>query len=205
MENLKLEGLIKKSYLVGDVMVDSLLHFSKIAQGKVDPLKRFNLTEKCYLLATVHRPINTDHPQNLRNIINAFKNSGEIIIFPVHPRTKKLIHNYGLIEPPNSSNLIFCEPLSYLEILLLEKYAKKILTDSGGIQKEAFLWGVPCITLREDTEWIETIEQGWSVLVGANYEKIVKAIRGFEPKKDRTFSYGDGHASEQIVSILEEK
>jgi len=91
MENLKLEGLIKKSYLVGDVMVDALLHFSKIAQRKVDPLKRFNLTQKCYSLATVHRPVNTDHPQNLRNIINAFRDSGEIIIFPVHPRTKNLI------------------------------------------------------------------------------------------------------------------
>ena len=103
------------------------------------------------------------------------------------------------------ANLILTEPLSYLEILLLEKSARTLLTDSGGMQKEAYLWGTPCITLRDETEWVETVEQGWNILVGANYDKILAALRNFHPESPRTFSYGDGDASGKIVRILEEK
>ena len=206
MDNLKSEGMAEKSYLVGDVMVDALYFFSKIAECKVNPLKRFDLKPKSYSLATIHRPVNTDDPENLRNIVRAFIDSENKILFSVHPRTRKLLQQHGIINLIESdSNVIISQPLSYLEVILLEKSARRILTDSGGMQKEAFLWGVPCITLREETEWTETIDQGWNILVGADYNKILTALRTFEPATERNFSYGDGHTSQKIVEILEEK
>ena len=206
MDNLKADGLAEKSYLVGDVMVDALYFFSKIAQHKVNPLKRFDLQPESYSLATIHRPVNTDNPDNLRSILQAFIDSEERIIFSIHPRTQKLMREFGIYELIEANpNFLISEPLSYLDILLLEKSARRILTDSGGIQKEAFLWGVPCITLREETEWLETVNQGWNILVGADYDKILTALNTFEPASERNFSYGDGHTSEKIVKILEEK
>lgn len=204
MENLRTEGLGQNSYLVGDVMVDALYHFSKIAREKVDPLTKFGVREKSYSIATIHRPANTDNPHHLKSILAAFRDSGEKIIFPVHPRTRRFLQEHGLMESGNA-NLILTEPLSYLEILLLEKSARTLLTDSGGMQKEAYLWGTPCITLRDETEWVETVEQGWNVLVGADYHKILAALRDFHPDSPRTFSYGDGDAGGKIVRILEEK
>jgi len=203
--NLQNEGLALQAYLVGDVMVDALNHFSVIAERKVNPLPRLQLQPKRYSLATVHRPANTDQPDNLRSILRAFRDSGETIVFPLHPRTRKFLQQYGLLaDLHQNSQIILTEPLSYLEILLLEKHARCLLTDSGGMQKEAYLWGVPCITLREETEWVETIEEGWNCLVGADYEKILTAIREFEPRTARLFSYGDGHASAKIIQVLEE-
>ena len=206
MDNLKSDGLADKSYLVGDVMVDALNFFSKIAQQKVNPLQRFDLQPGSYSLATIHRPVNTDNAENLRSILRALIDSGERIIFSVHPRTQKLLRSFGIYELIEANpNFIISEPLSYLDILLLEKSARKIITDSGGIQKEAYLWGVPCITLREETEWLETVSQGWNILVGADYDKILTAIHTFKPTSERNFSYGDGHTSEKIVEILEKK
>ncbi|HDZ11993.1 MAG TPA: UDP-N-acetylglucosamine 2-epimerase (non-hydrolyzing) [Bacteroidetes bacterium] len=205
VDHLKNEGITEGVYLTGDVMYDALLYFSEIAEKRESPLRKFGLREKSYCLATVHRPANTDNPENLKAILQAFIESGETILFPVHPRTYKFITDYGLdriIEKTPSVRLI--EPLSYLDILMLEKHAGKILTDSGGIQKEAYLWGVPCITLREETEWTETVDEGWNRLVGARYSEILEAILDFQPNAAQKFSYGDGHASEAIVKILEE-
>jgi len=205
VDHLKNEGRTEGVFLTGDVMYDALLHFSAIAEARPSPLQKFELSEKAYCLATVHRPANTDDPQNLTAIVNAFVESGETIIFPVHPRTRKFLTDYGLDKKiKDSENLRVVEPLSYLDILVLEKYAEKILTDSGGMQKEAYLWGVPCVTLREETEWTETIEEGWNRLVGARHDEILEAIADFHPTAPRRFSYGDGHASEKIVRILEE-
>ena len=204
IDHLKNEGRTEGVYLTGDVMYDALLHFGTIAETRPSPLERFHLEEKAYCLATVHRPANTDDLENLRAIVNAFLESGETIIFPVHPRTRKFLTDYGLDkEIEASENLRVVEPLSYLDILILEKHAKKILTDSGGMQKEAYLWGVPCVTLREETEWTETVEEGWNRLVGARYDEILEAIADFHPSSSRRFSYGDGHASEKIIRILE--
>jgi len=205
MTNLNNEGLGQHAFLVGDVMVDALLHFSAVAERKVNPLQRLQLRPQKYSLATIHRPANTDDPDNLRNILQAFRDSGETIVFPVHPRTRKFLQQYGLLADLHAnSRLRLTEPLSYLDILLLEKNARCLLTDSGGMQKEAYLWGVPCITLREETEWVETVAEGWNCIVGADYEKIFSALREFTPKTPRQFSYGDGHASEKIIQILEE-
>ncbi len=202
--HLKKEGIAEGVFLTGDVMYDALLHFARLAEKKHSPLEKFGLVEKSYSLATVHRPANTDSPQNLRAIMEAFLESGEPILFPVHPRTRKFLSDYGLDDKiRRAQNLILTEPLSYLDVLVLEKNARKILTDSGGMQKEAYLWGVPCVTLREETEWTETVEEGWNRLVGANKEKILEAIADFHPTSPRRFSYGDGNASTKIVQILE--
>jgi len=203
--HLKNEGRTEGVYLTGDVMYDALLQFSVLAETRPSPLKRFHLEEKAYSLATVHRPANTDNPDNLRAIVDAFLESGEPILFPVHPRTRKFLAAYGLDKKIQAAKtLILTEPLSYLDMLVLEKHAKKILTDSGGIQKEAYLWGVPCVTLREETEWTETVEEGWNRLVGARHDEILEAIADFHPSNPRQFSYGDGQASEKMVRILEE-
>ena len=204
MDHLKREGLLDRSFLVGDVMVDAMNYFYEVARKKVDPLGRFQLIPQKYLLTTIHRQANTDNRQNLQNIIDAFIESKETTLFPVHPRTKKYLQEYDLITKiEKSDNLILTDPLNYLETLILEKNARKILTDSGGMQKEAYIWGVPCITLRDETEWTETVEEGWNVLTGASQKKILSAISEYNPKKERSFSYGNGKASEKIVRILE--
>jgi len=187
-------------------MVDALRQFSEVARRKTDPLRRFGLRPKKYCLATVHRPSNTDRRENLEAILSAFAESGETVVFPVHPRTRKFLERFGLWRRFSAApNLVLTEPLSYLDILLLEEAAKKILTDSGGMQKEAYLWKVPCITLREETEWTETVESGWNILVGADKTRILQALRDFHPAGEQKFSYGDGRAAEKIVSVLEEK
>jgi len=174
VKNLRNEGIRSGVYLTGDVMYDALLDSIKIARKNSKVLDRLGLKPKEYLLATVHRAENTDNQKNLENIIKAFIESDELIVFPAHPRTQKYLKAYGLVKKiKNASNIILIPPMSYLDMLILEANAKKILTDSGGVQKEAYFLKVPCITLRERTEWVETVEDGWNVLVGADKEKII--------------------------------
>jgi len=206
VKNLYNEGIKNGVYLTGDVMFDALLTNIQIAERNSKILTELGLKPKDYCLATVHRAENTDNRKNLENIINAFIESEELIVFPAHPRTVKSLKIYGLLDRlKKAENVLLIKPVGYLDMLLLEKNAKKILTDSGGVQKEAYLLKVPCITLRERTEWIETVEDGWNILVGANKEKILKALKEFEPNGE-TYSYkfGDGRASERIVKILME-
>jgi len=204
VKNLYNEGIRKGVYLTGDVMYDALLYNIKIARKNSKILKELGLKPKEYLLATVHRAENTDNKENLKSIIEAFVESGELIVFPVHPRTRKYLEAYGLMDKiKTAENVMLIPPVGYLDMLVLEENARKILTDSGGVQKEAYFLKVPCITLRERTEWVETIEDGWNVLVGANKEKILKAIKEFEPNGEiYTYKFGDGDASEKIVKIL---
>jgi len=202
--NLCKEGIKDGVYLTGDVMYDALLYNIKIAKEKSRILDELGLRPKEYMLATVHRAENTDRRENLENIIQAFIESGELIVFPVHPRTQKYLKKYGLIDVvENAENVLMIQPVGYLDMLVLEENARKILTDSGGVQKEAYFLKVPCITLRERTEWVETVEDGWNVLVGANKEKIMNAIEEFEPKGDTyMYRFGDGKASKKISRIL---
>ena len=204
VKNLYNEGIKEGIYLTGDVMYDALLYNIKIARKKSKILEELGLKPKNYLLATVHRAENTDNRERLENIIRAFIESGESIVFPAHPRTRKYLEAYGLMEViTKADNIILINPVGYLDMLVIEENAKKILTDSGGVQKEAYFLKVPCITLRERTEWVETIKDRWNTLVGANKEKILKAIREFEPMgKTYTYRFGDGKASERIVQIL---
>lgn len=203
VENLKREGIIENVYLSGDVMVDSLLYNKEIAEEKSEILTELNLESKKYIVTTVHRANNTDIEENLRNIVDAFSELNETIIFPIHPRTEKLLKKYGFYNKLNSS-VTLSKPLGFLDFIKLMNHSKIIFTDSGGIQKEAYMLKVPCITLRENTEWVETLEDGWNILVGSDKDKIIRAFREFHPflktHKDR---FGDGKASKNIVSVID--
>jgi len=124
---------------------------------------------------------------------------GEVIVFPAHPRTGEAIERLGY---PLRSHIKLIEPVSYLDMLVLERNARLILTDSGGVQKEAYFFGIPCVTLREETEWVETVEAGWNMLVGADEERIVEAVRGFRPQGERPDLFGNGAASQRIAKVL---
>lgn len=206
VKNLHNEGIKEGVYLTGDVMYDALLYNIKIARKNSNILKELGLKSKEYLLATVHRAENTDNRKSLENIIEAFIESGELIVFPAHPRTQKYLKAYKLLKKLEKvGNVLLIPPVGYLDMLVLEENARKILTDSGGVQKEAYFLKVPCITLRERTEWVETVEDGWNILVGADKEKILNAIREFNPNgKVYTYKFGDGKASEKIVKTIEE-
>jgi UDP-N-acetylglucosamine 2-epimerase (non-hydrolysing) len=204
VKNLHNEGIRNGVYLTGDVMLDALLYNAKIAKRHSNILDKLGLKPKEFCLATVHRAENTDNFERLKNIVDAFVECEEPIVFPVHLRTEKFLRAYGLYESlKKAENVILIKPVGYLDMLMLEKNAKKILTDSGGVQKEAYFLKVPCITLRERTEWVETVEDGWNVLVGADKEKILRAVREFEPSGETyTYKFGDGRASEKIAEVI---
>ena len=203
VKNLTCEGIKNGVYLTGDVMSDALTQIIPLAK-RTDILKKLKIESKQYLLTTIHRQSNTDDPNNLSALLDSLSETKETIVFPVHPRTEKFIKMHQL-ENKIEKNIILTKPLGYIEFLCLEQNAKKILTDSGGIQKEAYLLKVPCVTLRENTEWVETVEDGWNVLVGTNKEKILHAVQNFEPKGKQRNVFGDGHASKTIASLLKQE
>lgn len=200
VSNLRNEG-IKEEIIhnVGDVMYDATLHFEKIANEKSIIMEKLEINESDYILATVHRAENTNDISRLRNIMEALNSCQMNIILPLHPRTKKYIDDYNL---KLKENIRVIEPVGYLDMIMLEKNSQKIVTDSGGVQKEAFFFNKPCITLRDETEWVETVNNGWNILVGANESKILNAIQNFSPTNDRENYYGDGDAAHKIVSKL---
>jgi UDP-GlcNAc3NAcA epimerase len=200
-DNLAKEGITTGVHMVGDVMVDALMHNSGIAERKSSIIKKLGLTKGCYYVATVHRPSNTDNKKNLTSIIEALMESGKTVVFPVHPRTKKYLQEYRLYDSL-SENIHVIEPLGYIDMLLLMKHARKILTDSGGIQKEAYVLGIPCITMRENTEWIETLTGGWNVLVGADRDKIRSALLSDIRTNNDNTVFGKGDAVSKIVRII---
>jgi UDP-N-acetylglucosamine 2-epimerase len=202
VDNLRSEGITSGIYLTGDVMYDVLRYSTKIAK-KSEVLEEFNIRAKGYALTTIHRPSNTDDATNLSNILEALSESGENVVFPIHPRSLKLIKKHKL-ERKIKKNVFITKPVGYYDFIWLELNAKKILTDSGGIQKEAYILKVPCITLRENTEWIETVEDGWNVLVGSDKEKIRDAMRTFMPKGKQRNVFGAGNAYKKIKEIIDE-
>jgi len=200
VDNLKKEGITENVYLTGDVMVDAQRDCERIAEEKSQILKRLGLKEKEYFLATIHRASNTDEKNNLAAIAEALQALDDVV-FPCHPRTEKYLKDFGLWQGL-SARINVIKPVGYLDMLLLEKNAKKIITDSGGVQKEAYLLGVPCITLRDETEWVETVDDGWNILVGPNREEIIDAARCFEPDHERQDVFGKGDASVRIVELV---
>ncbi|MGC9436309.1 MAG: non-hydrolyzing UDP-N-acetylglucosamine 2-epimerase [Methanomicrobiales archaeon] len=200
--HLQNEGITRGVHLVGDVMVDALQFNRDIAEEHSTILEDLGLVERSYCVATVHRPSNTDDPDHLTGIIEAFTAIGEPIVFPAHPRTRKCLDHYGLLPRlPDTIQLV--DPLPYLDMLRLMAHARAILTDSGGIQKEAYILQVPCITLRENTEWVETVEDGWNVLVGADCDRIIaKTQRSGSRIRKHSARFGDGHAAERIAAII---
>lgn len=185
---------------VGDVMYDAALMFGEMAAAKSTILDDLGLTSGEYLLATVHRAENTDDPIRLQNILTAFAKLDKPVVFPLHPRTRQKIADL-IPSPVTWHPLRFMKPVSFLDMVQLEQNAHCILTDSGGVQKEACFHGVPCVTLRDETEWVETVETGWNQVVGADTYRICSAVCLAAPGRPIA-EYGNGQASQAIVSLL---
>lgn len=200
VDNLATEGITAGVHKVGDVMYDAVLRYAGMAERQSEILSALGLGEKQYVLATVHRASNVDDTKTLIDILKTFSMLDETVVFPVHPRTRKAIQSSGVSY---EANVRLIEPVGYLDMLMLEKNARIILTDSGGIQKEAYWLSTPCVTLREETEWVETVVAGWNVVVGTNRERIVDAVRGFSIPTAKPGLFGDGKASQSIVHVLE--
>jgi len=199
VQNLAQEGITKGVYQVGDVMYDAVRFYIPLAKQRSRILEDLNLKSGCYALATVHRAGNTDDPARLGAILAALGQVGLPVAFPVHPRTRKVIRNDGVTLP---GNILAIDPVGYLDMLQLEANADCILTDSGGMQKEAYWVGARCLTLREETEWVETVEVGWNRLVGTDRDAIISAVKSWRPSGERPPVYGDGQAAEKISEIL---
>jgi UDP-GlcNAc3NAcA epimerase len=196
-KNLSREGLIRGVEVVGDVMYDILLQ----AQPKIDdhariPLNRLGLTPQRYVLVTVHRAANTDDPIAMQNIATALNRLEMPVIFPLHPRTRACLQRYNLTW---EKHVQLIEPVGYFDMLALQREAYRILTDSGGVQKEAFFLGVPCITLREETEWVETVQAGWNILAGIHPDHILSALERPKPQAARPNLFGNGDAALRIA------
>jgi UDP-GlcNAc3NAcA epimerase len=206
VKNLKKEGIdSKKIHLVGDVMYDVALFYEKISEKESEILHDLELEKKQYILATIHRQENTDSEDRLKKIIEAFIKLAENmnIVFPVHPRTKYYLKKYGLFDQL-SKMIVLIDPVGFLDMIMLEKHAKLIITDSGGVQKEAYFYKVPCVTFRDETEWIELIEHDWNKLISMNNLKnICQDVIGFigKTRKDCEL-YGNGNASYLIFKQI---
>ena len=200
--NLEKENITKGVYWTGDVMYDAALYYAEWADKESDILSRLHLSSSEYMLCTIHRASNTDQKGNLSNIVHALTESAKTIVFPAHPRTMKLLKKYDLLPIIENSNIKLIEPVDYLDMIQLEKNAKMIITDSGGVQKEAYFYQVPCITLREETEWVETIIDGWNRLVGSNMEKILEAMEAKPNSKESFEYYGKGNACDNILQLI---
>lgn len=188
---------------VGDVMYDAVLLYSELAQQKSDILSRLGLAPGGYALATVHRAENTDDPERLHAIFMGLAHiarEGLPVIVPLHPRTR---HALAPLLPRSPAPLLkLIDPVSYLDMLILEKNARVVLTDSGGVQKEAFFFRVPCVTLREETEWVETVKAGWNTLVGCDPARIVQAALEAQPGVESSWPYGDGSAGKRTIMLV---
>lgn len=194
------EGISSGVEVVGDVMYDILCQVQPKLAARAETLfSRLGITPQNYVLATVHRPANTDDPVAMREIAWAFNRLEMPVVFPVHPRTRARLASYDIAW---RSHVHFIDPVGYADILALQRSAQHVITDSGGIQKEAFLLGVPCVTLRDDTEWPETIDAGWNILAGAREEAILAAIRRPYPQAQRQNVFGEGNAAQYIARHL---
>jgi len=198
MKNLREEGLSARSILTGDIMVDAINENRRYSEQTSTILNEKGLSNQNYYLMTLHRPYNVDNPGKLNRILNKISQMDRQVVFPVHPRTKKIINDNNLTVP---DNILLSEPLGYLDFIKLQSSSKKIITDSGGIQKEAFLLKKPCITLRPETEWIETVEEGWNVLVDVESDDFVDKIKTFNPSNKQNDVFGRNVAMKMFDKI----
>lgn len=215
VENLRREGIASPLTLdtshftphviiTGDVMSEALQFAASKTSAHSDILARLGLQPQGYLLSTVHRAENTDDQNRLGNIINALLELAEreVVVLPLHPRIKKILDDKLTERLKIHPSLKIIDPVGYFDIIALEKSARIILTDSGGMQKEAYWLKVPCIILRDETEWIETVELGWNILTGANRERIIETVHSFKAPSEHPNLYGDGKAAEHCLKIL---
>ncbi len=198
-DQLSREGLAERARLTGDIMYDALLQHLPLIEERTEIIGRLKLHPKEYVLVTVHRAANTDDPAALGRILEALALLDEPVVFPIHPRARAALLAANLEPAPNVRVI---EPVGYLEMLALERSARIVLTDSGGVQKEAYLLGVPCVTLREETEWPETCGGGWNVLAGTEPARIVEAAQRPGPTGEPAALFGDGHAAQRMVKLL---
>ncbi|UVT16841.1 MAG: UDP-N-acetylglucosamine 2-epimerase (non-hydrolyzing) [Nitrospira sp.] len=199
-DNLGREGIEAGVHVVGDIMYDALLLHRASAERRSNILTRLELSPRSYYVATIHRAENTDHPDRLRSILQAFQTVKKPVILPLHPRTKKKLNEYAV----QAGNNVRClDPLGYLDMVRLQEHAACVLTDSGGVQKEAYYLRIPCVTFRTETEWIETVTAGWNIVCGSDTATIVNAVEKMERcQAPHRSLYGDGRATERIVEVL---
>jgi UDP-N-acetylglucosamine 2-epimerase len=195
------EGITKNVFWVGDVMLDANLANRPLARQKSTVLSRLELAPEQYGLVTVHRAGNTDDPARLANIVRALSQVGETVVFPVHPRTRSALQK---LDVQFGDNVRLTEPVGYYDMMVLEENARIIATDSGGVQREAYFMRKPCLTLRDETEWTETVQVGWNKLVGVDMECILNEWKTFMPPAEQPPIFGDGTAGEKIARILSE-
>jgi UDP-N-acetylglucosamine 2-epimerase len=195
---LALEGIVDGVRVVGDLMVDLAMAVAEQLPAQPPILEQLGVHPRQYAVATIHRAGNTDDSRNFSRIIEGLRGVGVPVVFPVHPRTRAIAQETGVGQ---GDNIILCDPLPYVEMMALVARSQAVFTDSGGLQKEAFVLRVPCVTLREETEWLETLEDGWNVLSGSDPQKIVAASRRPVPSRQGV-PYGDGHAAQKIAEAL---
>jgi UDP-GlcNAc3NAcA epimerase len=205
IENLAKEGITEGLFHTGDVMYDAALHFGQVAEEKSQVMASLELKAKQFCLCTVHRAENTNDPDRLTQIILALVQTARPdypVIFPLHPRTATYLDNYNLrANIASNPNLRLIEPVDYQDMAMLEKNARVILTDSGGVQKEAYFHRTPCVTLRDETEWVETVEAGWNQIAGCDATTII-ACHDADLAKSDIKEYGNGHAAEKIINAI---
>lgn len=202
--NLAREGIEGPAVvMVGDVMFDAAIQFAEQAERHSSILERLGCASGSYTLATVHRQENTDSRELLAAIVDAFAASSRPIVWPVHPRARRRLDEFGIALP---ETVIATDPLGYLDMVKLEKHARLIATDSGGVQKEAYFHGVPCVTMRDETEWVELVEAGWNVVVSPRSGQLAETLKTFSAPSHRDDGiYGDGRAAERIIETLCER
>ena len=200
VEHLRREGIVAGVHVVGDVMMDAMEMHRERAGARPGVLERFAVQARQYYVATVHRAENTDDPTRLQAIFRALGRLDFPVLLPLHPRTRKRVLELSI---PMAGGVRALEPLGYLDMISVLGAAACVLTDSGGMQKEAYYLGVPCVTMRDETEWVETVEAGWNAVVGADAERIVAAVRAQRgQRRPRPPLYGDGNTAPRIVDIL---
>ncbi|MBA2794323.1 MAG: UDP-N-acetylglucosamine 2-epimerase (non-hydrolyzing) [Thermoleophilaceae bacterium] len=203
VENLQRESVSGDVHLVGDVMADVSLAFRSVAEERSTVLTEHSLVESGYVLATAHRAGNVDHPGNLARLVALLAGLGETCVLPLHPRTAARLEEFELRERLEAAqHMRLLPPLGYLDFMKLAMHARAVLTDSGGVQKEAYLLGVPCVTLRETTEWTETVHAGWNTLVGLDADAAQAALTKARPGSERPELYGGGRAAERVCDVL---
>jgi UDP-GlcNAc3NAcA epimerase len=200
VRHLSAEGRTDRVYLVGDVMADSIYQNLPVARRNSNVLAKLGLQPGSYALVTVHRAANTDDLSRLSQIVQALNCVAEPIVFPVHPRTQAALKR---LEVQLNEHVRRVEPVGYFDMMVLEENARLIATDSGGVQREAYLHQVPCLTLRAETEWVETVAAGWNLLVDVVPDQVVEAWTTFVPSGQHPAIFGDGKAGERIVQVLE--
>ena len=202
VENLRMEGILEeRTKLVGDVMFDATVYYGSAANQDIKFLKKFDFRNESFILSTIHRPENTDHPERLKSIVEALNiiNSSKAVVMPLHPRTKSKLRQNKI-----KTDFETIDPVGYLQMLTLIKNCRMVLTDSGGLQKEAYFLKKFCVTIRDETEWVELVNNGFNVLTGAKKNMIIDSFNKMFDK-DADFSqkfYGDGNTRKLIVEYL---